>query len=75
VVLESRREGQAIPFKAQEAREGRYAAPQMAAPGRQPEDRRVRSGYWWIALSNTTLGTLMTTINGSIILIAHSPAS
>jgi hypothetical protein len=28
------------------------------------------SGYRWIALSNTTLGTLMATINGSIILIA-----
>jgi MFS family permease len=27
-------------------------------------------GYRWIALSNTTLGTLMATINGSIILIA-----
>jgi MFS family permease len=32
-----------------------------AAPG---------SGYRWIALSNTTLGTLMATINGSITLIA-----
>src|SRR4029077_9367133 len=29
-------------------------------------------GYRWIALSNTTLGTLMATINGSIILIALS---
>jgi hypothetical protein len=28
------------------------------------------SGYRWIALSNTTLGTLMATINGSITLIA-----
>jgi hypothetical protein len=28
------------------------------------------SGYRWIALSDTTLGTLMATINGSIILIA-----
>ena len=28
------------------------------------------SSYRWIALSNTTLGTLMATINGSIILIA-----
>jgi hypothetical protein len=27
-------------------------------------------GYRWIALSNTTLGTLMATINGSITLIA-----
>ncbi|HEX6468005.1 MAG TPA: MFS transporter [Streptosporangiaceae bacterium] len=27
-------------------------------------------GYKWIALSNTTLGTLMVTINGSILLIA-----
>ena len=35
--------------------------PGTAAPG---------SGYRWIALSNTTLGTLMATINGSIILIA-----
>jgi MFS family permease len=33
----------------------------MAAPG---------PGYKWIALSNTTLGTLMVTINGSIMLIA-----
>jgi hypothetical protein len=35
--------------------------PGIAVPG---------SGYRWIALSNTTLGTLMATINGSIILIA-----
>ena len=35
--------------------------PGTAAPG---------SGYRWIALSNTTLGTLMATINGSITLIA-----
>lgn len=36
-------------------------------------DRRaapVGDGYKWIALSNTTLGTLMATINSSIILIA-----
>ncbi len=30
----------------------------------------VGDGYKWIALSNTTLGTLMATINSSIILIA-----
>src|SRR5258708_39052913 len=38
---------------------------------RMPGDRTEPGpGYRWIALSNTTLGTLMATINGSIILIA-----
>ncbi|HYX61029.1 MAG TPA: MFS transporter [Streptosporangiaceae bacterium] len=37
------------------------SGPGTAAPG---------AGYRWIALSNTTLGTLMATINGSITLIA-----
>jgi hypothetical protein len=36
---------------------------QTAVPG---------SGYRWIALSNTTLGTLMATINGSISAASHS---
>ena len=36
--------------------------------GRQ--GRRSRADYKWVALSNTTLGTLMATINGSILLIA-----
>src|SRR6185312_2089144 len=31
---------------------------------------QVSDGYKWIALSNTTLGTLMATINSSIILIS-----
>jgi hypothetical protein len=38
---------------------------------RTPRDRAEPGpAYRWIALSNTTLGTLMATINGSIILIA-----
>src|SRR5690242_4231235 len=59
----------AITCGAQQAREGKLCGssqrladgPGIAVPG---------SGYRWISLSNTTLGTLMATINGSIILIA-----
>src|SRR5205809_6297700 len=39
----------------------RTGVPEMAAPGPR---------YKWIALSNTTLGMLMATINQSIVLIA-----
>jgi len=35
-----------------------------------PEKARTGSKYKWIALSNTTLGVLMATINQSIVLIA-----
>ncbi len=38
------------------------------APGRR--SRRHESGYKWIALSNTTLGVLMSAINGSIVIIS-----
>ena len=46
------------------------------APGGRAPDRRTRSladlgpNYKWIALSNTTLGMLIATINSSIVLIA-----
>jgi MFS family permease len=40
--------------------------PNIAPPARSA----VGSGYKWIALSNTTLGVLMVTINSSIVLIA-----
>ncbi len=40
--------------------------PNLAPPARSA----VGSGYKWIALSNTTLGVLMVTINSSIVLIA-----
>ena len=40
--------------------------PNIAPPGRPA----VGSGYKWIALSNTTLGVLIATINASILLIA-----
>jgi MFS family permease len=40
--------------------------PNIAPPARPA----VGSGYKWIALSNTTLGVLMVTINSSIVLIA-----
>src|ERR1700751_3628173 len=39
------------------------------ATGR-PDHRALSPGYKWIALSNTTLGVLMVTINQSIVLIA-----
>src|SRR5579872_561826 len=45
------------------------AAPAVAAAGQAPAGRR-ETHYKWIALSNTTLGMLMATINSSIILIA-----
>jgi len=40
--------------------------PNIASPARPA----VGAGYKWIALSNTTLGVLMVTINSSIVLIA-----
>ena len=51
----------------------RAAADADASPAvSSPEDleREVGSSYKWIALSNTTLGVLMVTINASILLIA-----
>src|SRR5580693_7679663 len=43
-------------------------APAQAGPALGPH-------YKWIALSNTTLGMLMATINQSIVLIALSPGN
>jgi MFS family permease len=45
---------------------------QIMSPATQPETTTARGGiaYKWIALSNTTLGILMATINSSILLIA-----
>src|SRR5580704_16372207 len=44
----------------------------MAVPVNSREDPMTAPGpgYRWVALSNTTLGTLMVTVNGSITLIA-----
>jgi hypothetical protein len=47
-------------------------APPVPTP---PAGRRTRwdkdhPRYKWVALSNTTLGTLMATINGSIVIIS-----
>jgi MFS family permease len=43
----------------------------MALPNpRMVSERQPGSGYKWIALSNTTLGVLLATINSSIILIS-----
>jgi MFS family permease len=47
------------------AQHGRARAPQERQSSRQ-----ISPGYKWVALSNTTLGALMATINSSIILIA-----
>ena len=49
--------------------------PSLALNGPEPaaaprRHREAGSGYKWIALSNTTLGVLMATINSSIMLIA-----
>jgi MFS family permease len=58
----------AVAIAAQEAAAG--------VPGGRAPDRRTRSladlgpNYKWIALSNTTLGMLIATINSSIVLIA-----
>ncbi|HEX6541103.1 MAG TPA: MFS transporter [Ktedonobacterales bacterium] len=54
---------------AQEEREAQVAAPAGAGATRH-EPPRQDGHYKWIALSNTTLGVLMATINASIILIA-----
>jgi MFS family permease len=41
------------------------------APGRSDQDRRGPDGrYKWVALSNTTLGMLVATINSSIVIIS-----
>jgi MFS family permease len=41
------------------------------APGRRDQDRRGPDGrYKWVALSNTTLGMLVATINSSIVIIS-----
>jgi quinol-cytochrome oxidoreductase complex cytochrome b subunit len=45
------------------------ASPQPRHAG-PPEGGSSGSGYKWIALSNTTLGMLMATVNASIMLIA-----
>ena len=44
----------------------------MVVPVNSQEDPLTAPGpgYRWVALSNTTLGTLMVTVNGSITLIA-----
>ncbi|HWG63055.1 MAG TPA: MFS transporter [Streptosporangiaceae bacterium] len=42
----------------------------MPAAGRAPAQGEPGSRYKWIALSNTTLGVLLATINASILLIA-----
>jgi MFS family permease/DNA-binding MarR family transcriptional regulator len=44
-------------------------SPPVTAP-RVPRLRAPGSGYKWIALSNTTLGVLMASVNASILLIA-----
>jgi MFS family permease len=44
-----------------------------ARPGRHRRSRRVDSdhpGYKWVALSNTTLGVLIGTVNASIVIIS-----
>ena len=54
---------------------GQPSALQEQAGGPGPatvarRDRQAGSGYKWIALSNTTIGMLMATVNSSIMLIA-----
>jgi hypothetical protein len=41
-----------------------------SVPVPEPAAKAVSSRYKWIALSNTTLGVLMVTVNSSIVLIA-----
>src|ERR1700733_2615677 len=51
----------------------RYGGNALPAPSSAPAPEShtaVGSRYKWIALSNTTLGVLMVTINSSIVLIA-----
>src|SRR5579875_21122 len=49
----------------------REEATDMTAPSHQTASRRFgHIPYKWIALSNTTLGVLMATINGSILIIS-----
>jgi EmrB/QacA subfamily drug resistance transporter len=50
--------------------EGERATGQQLAVGSAESVQPVSDHYKWIALSNTTLGALMATINSSIILIA-----
>ncbi len=59
------------------SRPGRRTVSDTQKPARQRNDRqrtgmfhRDSPNYKWIALSNTTLGMLMATINGSIVLIS-----
>jgi MFS family permease len=51
-------------------RHARHAAGQQAGPAGLASGGSSGSGYKWIALSNTTLGMLMATVNASIMLIA-----
>ncbi len=44
--------------------------PASSTPAQRRSQRPVGPGYKWIALSNTTLGILMATINSSIVLIS-----
>ena len=41
-----------------------------AAAGNDRGPPSARDGYKWVALSNTTLGMLMATIDGSIVIIS-----
>src|SRR2546430_12616967 len=52
--------------------EGRISLAQQSAVQQQsaPTEQNLGPHYKWIALSNTTLGILMATINANIVLIA-----
>src|SRR2546430_10000588 len=52
--------------------EGRISLAQQSAVQQQlaPTNQNLGPHYKWIALSNTTLGMLMATINSSIVLIS-----
>src|SRR5215470_404346 len=66
------------PASAAQARTGNGSGPTGTAPGGAPPGaapRGIRGGlrgthYKWLALSNTTLGMLAATVNGSIVIIS-----
>jgi hypothetical protein len=51
-------------------RSDQHPLPTLVRGGFAGRDARLGPRYTWVALSNTTLGMLMATINSSIMLIA-----
>jgi EmrB/QacA subfamily drug resistance transporter len=73
--IDHRFDHQLDPRRGRQVQTGSTTAPEPTTQTTSPRQARAaaavaRPGYKWIALSNTTIGVLMATINSSIVLIA-----